>query len=182
MQTKSEEAVVKQVEETIKPAAVKVKAAAKKKKRPSRAKPKTMKRIEDVGLIVMEKVPSSTNVEVDEANRSVVVNANIVPEAVALTAPPAPPITRAPAPATVKAGGKSTSQEIWDNIKGRDLGLFGLFGQTVSMYCELIPVDPNKCYIKYKVSSVIPALENAAREYKFETIDRYIVLSKKDNY
>lgn len=73
----------------------------------------------------------------------------------------------------------STSQSIWNSIKDRDLGLFGLSGQFVYNYCKPLPLDDNKCHLKYKVSSVVPALESIASEYNFEVVDSYITLTRK---
>lgn len=74
---------------------------------------------------------------------------------------------------------QTPSEEIWTAIKERDLGLFGLKNQLVQKYCTPLELDPSKCFVKYKVSSVIPALESAAQEYNFEVVTDYIVLSKK---
>jgi hypothetical protein len=73
----------------------------------------------------------------------------------------------------------ANSKVIWEKIKDLDLGLFGLGGQLVSRYCELLPLDDEKCYLKYKVSSVVPALETVAPEYDIEVVQGYIVLSNK---
>lgn len=71
------------------------------------------------------------------------------------------------------------NHQIWAAIKDRELGLFGLMGQTVEKYCTPIDLDPNKCMIKYKVSSVIPALESAVQDFDFEVAGAYLVISKK---
>lgn len=72
------------------------------------------------------------------------------------------------------------SIQIWNAIKDRELGLFGLSDQTVVKYCTPMDLDPNKCMLKYKVSSVIPALEEAVRrDFDFEVQSNYIVISKK---
>jgi hypothetical protein len=71
------------------------------------------------------------------------------------------------------------SEKIWNLIKGRELGLFGLAGQTVEKYCVTINADPTRCMMKYKVSSVIPALEAAVPDFDFEVIGDYLVVSQK---
>lgn len=74
----------------------------------------------------------------------------------------------------------SVSQEIWNAIKERELGLFGLPGQTVEKYCSPMDLDPTKCMLKYKVSSVIPALENVVNDFNFETSGNFLIISKKE--
>ena len=70
-------------------------------------------------------------------------------------------------------------ESIWDTIKERELGLFGLTGQTIAKYCVPVSSDANRCLLKYKVSSVIPALEAAVKDFDFEVITGYLVVSKK---
>ncbi len=72
--------------------------------------------------------------------------------------------------------------QIWNAIKDRELGLFGLAGQTVSKYCTPLSLDPTRCMLKYKVSSVIPALEMAVPDFDFEVSGAYLVISKKKAY
>lgn len=69
--------------------------------------------------------------------------------------------------------------EIWNAIKDRELGLFGLSGQTIAKYCTPINIEPSKCLLKYKVSSVIPALESVVSDFNFEVMNEYLVVSKK---
>lgn len=71
------------------------------------------------------------------------------------------------------------AQQIWASIRERELGLFGLMGQTVEKYCTPMDLDPTKCMLKYKVSSVIPALEAAVQDFDFEVAGAYLVISKK---
>lgn len=91
------------------------------------------------------------------------------------------PVVEKAKPAVVAEKPKaiSNSKVIWEKIKDLDLGLFGLGGQLVSRYCELLPLDDDKCYLKYKVSSVVPALETVAPEFDIEVVQGYIVLSSK---
>lgn len=79
----------------------------------------------------------------------------------------------------VKAPELPMSEKIWNSIKGRELGLFGLAGQTVEKYCTTINADPTRCMMKYKVSSVIPALEAAVPDFDFEVVGDYLVVSQK---
>jgi hypothetical protein len=79
----------------------------------------------------------------------------------------------------VKAPELPMSEKIWNSIRGRELGLFGLVGQTVEKYCTTINADPTRCMMKYKVSSVIPALEAAVPDFDFEVVGDYLVVSQK---
>ncbi len=81
--------------------------------------------------------------------------------------------------AKVEAPRIPMSQQIWAAIKDRELGLFGLQGQTVEKYCTPMDLDPTRCMLKYKVSSVIPALESAVPDFDFEVAGAYLVVSKK---
>lgn len=88
-----------------------------------------------------------------------------------------PVIEKVKIPEVVK---DSTSKEIWESIKGLDMGLFGLANQTVEKYCTPMDLDPSKCMLKYNVSSVIPALEAVVMgRFDFEVSGSYLVISKK---
>lgn len=71
------------------------------------------------------------------------------------------------------------SQMWWNEIKTRKMGLFGLTELTVEHYCKYVPLDPNRCFISYDVSAVIPTLERVAPEYELELISKYVVLTKR---
>ena len=75
---------------------------------------------------------------------------------------------------------KQYSDEIWNAIKDKDLGLFGLENQTVEKYCIPFIMEPDKLHIKYKVSSVVPALEDAVKkQFSFQEAGPYLIISKK---
>lgn len=75
---------------------------------------------------------------------------------------------------------KTVAQKIWDDIKDKPLDMFGVPGLTAVKYCQPIPVDPNKLYLGFTVSAVLPALELAYKgKYEVELVDRFIVLSHK---
>lgn len=92
-----------------------------------------------------------------------------------------PKIETQPVNIESKVGTNKTtiSEEIWEAIKERELGLFGLAGQTIQKYCTPMSIDSSRCLLKYKVSSVIPALENVVPDFDFEVIGAYLAISKK---
>ena len=73
----------------------------------------------------------------------------------------------------------SQAEKIWQSVQGRRLEMFGLPNQFVSMFCQFVPVDQNRCFLKYKIAAVLPALEIASPEFNVEAVQGYIVLSKK---
>ena len=91
------------------------------------------------------------------------------------------PVAEMPQVELPKAEAKKPTigEEIWSKIAYRELGMFGLVNQRVVDYCKFMPIEPSKCYLAYKVSSVIPQLEAVAPEYELEVMDKYIVLSLK---
>jgi hypothetical protein len=74
----------------------------------------------------------------------------------------------------------TVSQEIWSVIKNVKIPIFGLSNQLVSDHCEPIELDPSKCYLKIKASSVIPLLEETFKDqFNFEAAFKYLIVSKK---
>lgn len=74
----------------------------------------------------------------------------------------------------------NVAQEIWTEIKDVNLNLFALPGQTVEMYCHMIPVEPSRLYMTIKVSSVLTALEDAlGKKFNFEVAGKFILVSRK---
>jgi hypothetical protein len=73
----------------------------------------------------------------------------------------------------------TVAQQIWEDIKDKQINMFALPGQTVSQYCEPVLIEPSKCYLSAKVSAVLPALEEALKGlYLVERIDRFVVVEK----
>lgn len=68
---------------------------------------------------------------------------------------------------------------LWNEIKNKKINMFSIPNQTVEKYCEPISIDPNKLYLTIKVSSVLPALEEAlGSDYVVEQINKYLVVSR----
>lgn len=76
---------------------------------------------------------------------------------------------------------KTLADNIWDEIKDLDLGLFSLPGQFVSKYCTPKAGDPSKLYLEYKgIGAVLPALEELVkRKYDISSEERFIVISPR---
>lgn len=75
---------------------------------------------------------------------------------------------------------QTEADKIWDEIKDKELSLFTLPGQKVMSICQPVPLDPSRCFLLFKASATLPALEDAfGKEYVFEAMDKYIVVSRK---
>jgi hypothetical protein len=75
---------------------------------------------------------------------------------------------------------QSFADKTWNSIKDREVQMFSLPGQTVAHYCTPTPLDPNKLFLTYTVSSCIPAVEAALNnEFDFEIAKNFIIISKK---
>lgn len=89
------------------------------------------------------------------------------------------PVT-APVVAPVVAPQKTVAEKIWENIKDKTIDMFALPGQTPAKYCKPVTVEPHKLYLKFTVSAVLPALEEAFKSiYNVELVDKYIVMTIK---
>lgn len=72
------------------------------------------------------------------------------------------------------------ADKIWKEIKDKPLQMFALTGQKVSDYCNPVNIEPNRCFLLYKASSVIPALEEAiGTKFNCEAMYKYVVVSRK---
>ncbi len=77
----------------------------------------------------------------------------------------------------------STSEQIWNEIKGVSLELFGLPAQPAENFCNFINVNPSQCFLTIKVSGVLPVLEAAiGPKYNCERADKYVIISRVNNY
>ena len=73
---------------------------------------------------------------------------------------------------------KSNAEKIWDEIKDKQVNMFALPNQSISKYLTPSPVEPNKLYVTFTVTSILPALENAlGSAYKVETAGRFLAIS-----
>lgn len=75
----------------------------------------------------------------------------------------------------------TVADQIWNEIKDKPLALFALPNQLVHQHCQPAPVDPARCFLLYKASALLPAVESAiGPDYTCETMDKYIVVSRKE--
>lgn len=76
---------------------------------------------------------------------------------------------------------ETEAQTIWNTIKDKEINMFAIPGK-VSDYCNFMAVDPNKCYLTYKATAVLPAMEELlAGKYDVSSVDKYLLVSKKTN-
>jgi hypothetical protein len=74
--------------------------------------------------------------------------------------------------------------KIWNEIKNKEVLMFAIPNQFVSQYCNPVPLDPSKCFLRYKVSAFIPALEEAigankdGSKYNLEVQKDLIIISR----
>ena len=88
-------------------------------------------------------------------------------------------ITKQEQPAVNSTPVKSESEKIWDEVKDKQLDLFGLPNQTVSQHCVFSNVEPNGLYLKIKSSAVLPALESAlGPKFVVELVDSFVVVKR----
>jgi hypothetical protein len=69
--------------------------------------------------------------------------------------------------------------EIWAEIKDKNIEMFALPDQTVSMHCHPVPIEPAKLYLTTNSSAVLPSLETAiGKKYVIELADKFVVVSR----
>jgi hypothetical protein len=74
---------------------------------------------------------------------------------------------------TSKTGTKTAAKpettkadSIWEKIKDQPIEMFALPGQTVSMHCKRVNIDPNEVHLILKSTAALPALEGVLRGVK----------------
>ncbi len=83
------------------------------------------------------------------------------------------------ATATTTTENVTQADKIWTEIKDKNIQMFALPIQKVSDYCAPIPVEPTRLFLTYKVSAVLPALEEAlGQAFKIEQADKFLIVSK----
>ena len=81
---------------------------------------------------------------------------------------------------TPPAAPPTVAEQIWTEIKDKDILMFALPVQKVSNYCQPVPVDPSRCFLVCKASAALPALEEAiGKEYELTQADKYIIVTRK---
>lgn len=86
-----------------------------------------------------------------------------------------PPTT---APATPAQ--PSVAEQIWSEIKDKEILMFALPGQKVSDFCQPVFIEPSRCFLLYKASSALPSVEAAiGPTYECSAVEKYIVITRK---
>jgi hypothetical protein len=74
----------------------------------------------------------------------------------------------------------TVADQIWSEIKDKDILMFALPGQKVSDHCTLVTIDPSRCFLIPKASAFLPALESAiGNDYECSVADKYVVVARK---
>lgn len=74
----------------------------------------------------------------------------------------------------------TVAEQIWSEIKDKDILMFSLPGQKVSHFCTPVPIDPSRCFLVSKASATLPALEAAiGPNYELSAAEKYIIISRK---
>ncbi|MCZ2224477.1 MAG: hypothetical protein LC122_12710 [Chitinophagales bacterium] len=74
--------------------------------------------------------------------------------------------------------------DLWEMIKNRSLEIYGLPNQTVEKHCavdlKMSKIDRKKLYLQLKHASVLPALEEACKDFEFEITKLGVVATRKN--
>lgn len=74
----------------------------------------------------------------------------------------------------------TVAEQIWAEIKDKEILMFALPGQKIVDYCAPVPIDPTRCFLISKASATLPALEEAVgKEYECSSAEKYIIVSRK---
>jgi len=94
------------------------------------------------------------------------------------TPTPATPVPT-PTPRAVAAP-PTVAEQIWSEIRGKEIFMFALPGQKVADYCTPVPIDPTRCFLVAKATATLPALEEAiGPDYDCTSAEKYIIVSRK---
>jgi hypothetical protein len=81
--------------------------------------------------------------------------------------------------ATAEAMKDTVAGEIWSEIKDKNIEMFALPDQVVSMHVRPVPIEPTKLYLVANSTSVLPSLEAAVgKKYVVELADRYLIVTR----
>lgn len=73
----------------------------------------------------------------------------------------------------------TVGEQIWEEIKNKDIFMFGLLGKKVQEFVQPNAIEPNKCYLTYHPTAVIPALEEAVgKNYTVSTSGKYLIVER----
>jgi hypothetical protein len=81
---------------------------------------------------------------------------------------------------TTTAKPLTVAEQVWNEIKDKQVLMFALPNQKISDYCQPVPIDPARCFLIHRTGALIPALEESiGPNYQCESIEKYIVVSRK---
>lgn len=81
--------------------------------------------------------------------------------------------------AVAEAMKDTVSGEIWNEIKDKNIEMFGLPDQFVSMHCHPVAIEPTKLYLLTNSSAVLPSLEVAVgKKYTVELADKFVIVAR----
>lgn len=73
------------------------------------------------------------------------------------------------------------SEEIWEEIKNKEVLMFALPNQTVNMYCKPVSIDPNRLFLEFRTTSFFPALEAAlGNKFNIELVNKWLVVTRNE--
>lgn len=71
-------------------------------------------------------------------------------------------------------------QKLWNEIKGKQLDLFGLPNQTIEQYSNPVEIDGVRLFLSFTVQAFLPALEEAlGPKFSVERSNKYLIVTKK---
>lgn len=74
----------------------------------------------------------------------------------------------------------TVGEQIWAEIKDKEILMFAIPGRKVSDFCQPVPLDPSRCFLLSKASATLPALEEAVgKDFECTVADKYIVVTRK---
>lgn len=77
---------------------------------------------------------------------------------------------------------ETVAEKIWNEIRDKEIQMFSLPGKTIGDFCQPVLIEPSRCFLVFKASAVLPALEEAVgKNFTCEAMDKYIVVTRKKN-
>lgn len=77
------------------------------------------------------------------------------------------------------SGLDGVAAEIWNEIKDKEIDMFALPNQVVSMHAHPVPIEPSKLYVTLNSSAALPSLEVAVgKKYTVELVDRFVTIAR----
>lgn len=75
---------------------------------------------------------------------------------------------------------QTVADQIWSEIKDKNVLMFALPNQKVSDYSTPEQIDPSRCFLIPKASAFLPALEEAiGNAYECSVAGKYIIVARK---